>query len=167
MDKPLTDKMYKLEKIPGKGGWTYAALDEIAPDKNAPFGWRRVKGTIDDYEISAYNLMPMGNGRLFLPVKAEIRKKIGKQEGDTVHIVLYRDDQPTEIPEELIWCMEEEPGTLEMFNHCTDSEKRYFTDWIYAAKNEDTKAGRILKMLDLLKKGRTLYDQPIRIKNKR
>ncbi len=37
-----------LEKIPGKGGWTYAPLPEIPP---------------------------MGNGQHFLPVKAAIRKK--------------------------------------------------------------------------------------------
>jgi hypothetical protein len=41
-----------------------------------------VRGTIDDFEIRKYHLMPMGNGKFFLPVKAEIRKKIKKEAGD-------------------------------------------------------------------------------------
>ncbi|MEY3398621.1 MAG: hypothetical protein RL220_1215, partial [Bacteroidota bacterium] len=78
----LVDKAYRLEKFPGKGGWTYARIPEILQDKHSPFGWVRVKGSIDDVEFSSYHLMPMGNGQLFLPVKADIRKKIGKKEGD-------------------------------------------------------------------------------------
>lgn len=40
----------------------------------------------------------MGNGKLFLPVKAEIRKKIKKAEGDKVHVILYPDNEPLEVP---------------------------------------------------------------------
>ena len=35
------------------------------PRQNTPFGWVKVHGTIDRYEIKNYNLQPMGNGRLF------------------------------------------------------------------------------------------------------
>ncbi len=73
--KPLVDKEYLLQKYPGKGGWTYAAIPEVLQDKHAWFGWVRVKGFIDHHELKNYRLMPMGNGSLFLPVKAEIRKK--------------------------------------------------------------------------------------------
>lgn len=31
--------------------------------------------------------MPMGDGKLLLPVKAEIRKQIKRQDGDFVHII--------------------------------------------------------------------------------
>lgn len=47
-----------------------------------------VKGIIDNVESKNYKLMPTGNGRLFLQVKTEIRKKIGKKEGDWVAVVL-------------------------------------------------------------------------------
>ncbi|NBA89187.1 DUF1905 domain-containing protein [Emticicia sp. CRIBPO] len=161
MEKALVDQTYQLKKFPGKGGWTYAVIDEINADKTAPFGWRRVRGTIDGFEIKAYHLMPIGDGRLFLPVKAEIRKKIKKEEGDHVHVILYRDNLPTEVPEELLFCLEEEPEALKNFERCTDSERKAFVDWIYSAKKEETKAERILKMLDQLKKGKTLYDQKI------
>src|SRR5688572_5246826 len=112
MAKPLVNKKYKLEKFQGKGGWTYARIPEILKDKNAHFGWVKVKGTIDGYEIKKYHLMPMGNGQLFLPVKAEIRKQIKKSEGDFVHVVLYSDNEPLEIPKEMILCLKDEPAAF-------------------------------------------------------
>ncbi len=154
--KPLTNKVYLLEKFPSKGGWTYAELPEIKPDKNTSFGMVKVKGTIDDYEIKNYNLMPMGNGKLFLPVKAEIRKKIKKQAGDYVHVILYLDDTPVELPEELKLCLQNEPNAYETFCSYTDGEQKAFIDWIYAAKKEETKVERIVKMLKKLEKGEHL-----------
>ena len=85
MEKPIVNKRVKLEKFEGKGGWTYARLPEVKPGKSW-FNWVKVKGCIDDYEIKAYNLMPIGNGQLFLPVKKEIRKKIKKEAGDEVSV---------------------------------------------------------------------------------
>lgn len=150
MERLLVDNTYILEKFPGKGGWTYAALPEIPPDKRAHFGWVRVKGRIDDFEIKSYHLMPMGNGQLFLPVKAEIRKKIGKQEGDTVHVILYTDSAPTETPEELMECLREDPAVFKAFMDQTDGEKKSMIEWIYAAKQEDTKIERIAKAMNKL-----------------
>ncbi len=151
--KPLVDKKFLLEKFPGKGGWTYAIIPEIAMDKNAPFGWVRVKGFVDSFEISKYHLMPIGNGRLFLPVKGEIRKKIKKQEGDWVHIVLYADFDPIVIPDELLLCMQDEPESLRFFNTLTDGQQQAYIKWMEDAKTMDTKVNRIAKIVDNLLKG--------------
>src|SRR6218665_4045920 len=97
IDIPLINDEYLLKKFGGKGGWTYVEIPEIPHDKRLPFGWVRVRGTIDSFEIKAYNLMPMRNGKLFMAVKLEIRKQIKKQAGDKVHIILYADDLPIEI----------------------------------------------------------------------
>ncbi len=109
MQTPLVNKEYVLERFAAKGGWTYARIPEILPDKHAHFGWVRVRGTIDSVEIFKYHLMPMGNGCLFLPVKAAIRKTIGKKAGDKVHVVLYNDDLPVSLPAELEACLRDEP----------------------------------------------------------
>lgn len=122
-DQPLLNKSCLLQKFPGKGGWIYAALPELLQNKNNPFGWVRVKGTIDGYPIQRYHLMPMGNGLLFLPVKAEIRKKIKKQTGDKVHVILFADNDPLEIPEELLVCLQDEPAAYSFFQSFTESEQ--------------------------------------------
>ena len=64
MEVPLVDKDYLLERTPGNGGWTYAPIPEVPQDKKAPFGWVKVKGSIDGVEIKKHHLMPMGNGEL-------------------------------------------------------------------------------------------------------
>lgn len=154
---PLIDNTYVLERIPGKGGWTYARIPEVLKDGKKAFGLVKVKGSIDGYAFKQYHLMPMGNGCLFLPVKAEIRKKIKKQQGDKVHIVLYADNDPLEIPEELLDCLSDEPAALTFFNTLNDSEKKYYIQWIYAAKREETRVERIAKSIVRLQKGEKFY----------
>ncbi|WP_224996670.1 YdeI/OmpD-associated family protein [Cesiribacter sp. SM1] len=159
MDAPLVNKEYLLEKFPGKGGWTYAAIPEVPQDKKAPFGWVKVRGTIDGYEIKHYHLMPMGNNCLFLPVKAVIRKKIGKKEGDWVKVVLYADNTPLEVPQELQLCLLDEPQAHQAFMSYTEGEQKAFIDWIYSAKTEDTRVARIAGTIEKLLKKQKFSDR--------
>jgi hypothetical protein len=156
---PLVDKEYLLEKFQGKGGWTFARIPEIAQNKNTPFGWVRVRGKIDNFEIKNYNLQPMGNGNLFLPVKAEIRKKLNKKEGNYVHIILFADNFPTEIPEELKLCLMDEPNAYEAFLNYTNGEQKIFIEWIYSAKTDTTKVERIAKTIEKIIVGNILTDK--------
>ena len=158
MEKPLIDKSYKLEKFPGKGGWTYARITEIAKDTQKPFGWVKVKGTIDGYSISKYHLMPMGNGLLFLPVKAEIRKKIKKHAGDEVHVILYADNDAWIVPDEWIECLQDEPMAHSFFTKLSESEQKYYVHWIYGAKKEETKVNRMAKAINMLAEGKRFYN---------
>ncbi len=87
--------------------------------------------------------MPFGDGTLMLCVKAEIRKKIKKQAGDLVHIVLYSDNEPLEIPQELSMCLEDDPEALTFLHSLTESEQQNYVNWIYSAKTDQTKVERI------------------------
>lgn len=148
--KPLVDKKYRLEKFPGKGGWTFVKIPGINQNRKNPFGWVKVKGSIDGYEISKYHLMPMGNGLLFLPVRSEIRKRIKKEEGDEVRVILFPDNEPLEAPEEMLLCLKEEPKALSFFNSLSESEKNFYIKWIYSAKKEETKIDRLAKAVNRL-----------------
>ena len=158
-EKPLVNKKYLLEKYPGKGGWTFTVIPEIPPDKKSPFGWVKVKGSIDGFEINKYHLMPTGKGQLFLFVKSEIRKKIKKQAGDYVHVILYLDNEPLEVPEELLSCLQDDTAALEFFNSLDENEKHSYVKWIYSAKTEQTKADRIAKTLTGLSERRKFADR--------
>ena len=162
MDKPLVNKKYKLHKYPGKGGWIYAVIEEIAPDKKAKFGWVQVSGSIDGFELKRYKLMPMGNGKLFLPVRAEIRKAISKTEGDMIHVILYADNSAIEIPEDFLQCLEDEPAAKKFFFTLTESEQRFYIKWIYEAKQEATKTKRIVEAIERLMKRETFFAKRLR-----
>jgi hypothetical protein len=76
----------KLQKSPAKGGWTYVIMAGSAKFFGTK-GLVKVRGTIDGYPFRS-SFMAIGNGTHKLPVKADIREKIGKEVGDRVTITL-------------------------------------------------------------------------------
>lgn len=149
-EKPLVNGDYLLQKFPGKGGWTYAQLPEVLPDKNAHFGWVKVRGTIDSYEFRNFHLMPMGNGMLFFSVNATIRKAICKAEGDTVHIMLYREDPPSGMDDDFEICLADEPSAREYFFSLPETEQKKYREWILTSRTESEKTDRIAETINRL-----------------
>lgn len=136
MQNIIINDEFQMEKYPGKGGWTYVIIPgfEVIQKKN--FGMVKVKGTVDGYSFKAYNLFPTKDGNFFFPIKSEIRKKIFKQEGDWVKVILEEDLDPLIIPDEFLLCLEDEPSAKQTFNSFKESEQKLWIDWVFSAKEK-------------------------------
>lgn len=160
MSKPLVNQLLLIKKKPEKGGWFYVSIPGIDPKHKNKLGLIRIKGFVETYEFKQFNLLPMTNGHMMLPLKAPVRKAIGKKEGDTVQVRLYLDKSLVEIPEEILDSLLDSPKAHEFFMSLSDSNKKYYIDWIADAKKIDTKVSRLLKMISLLEKRKKFWDWP-------
>jgi hypothetical protein len=74
----------RLQKGENPGAWTCVVMDDVAE----LFGTRglvKIRGVINGQPFDGA-LMAQGDGTHRLPVRAKLRKAIGKEAGDTVHV---------------------------------------------------------------------------------
>ena len=147
MPAPLLRATRRIERFPGEGGWHFVPLPEIAPPTSAAFGMRTVRGSIDGVALARRKLMPRGDGTLFLPLPAVLRKRLRKAAGDTVDLELYDDrygeEFVTAVRESLA---AESAGLLECFDKLSPKQRDALLDWAYRPASEEEQVRRVLGM---------------------
>lgn len=146
----FSTRLEKFGQMGEKTGWTYVPITaEMA--NTIKKGCRksfRVKGRIDQTEISGVALMPMGDGEFILTINASLRRQLKKTKGDLVELFLQEDKSEKPLSAELIECLADEPDAFGYFQSIPASHRRYFSNWVESAKTNQTKSRRIAAALD-------------------
>lgn len=146
----FTARLDKFGKNGEKSGWTFIQIPAKLAGKLKP-GCKvsfRVKGSFDDYTFEKVAMLPMGEGDFIIPLKAPVRKQLGKHEGHTVKVVLELDDRAPTLSPDLMRCLKDDPQCLAVFKALPKSHQNYYSNWIESAKTIQTKTKRILMAME-------------------
>ncbi|HMG87489.1 MAG TPA: YdeI/OmpD-associated family protein [Terracidiphilus sp.] len=148
-------KEYKFKaKIQDAGG--NGAYVLFPYDTKAEFGTSaqiRVVASFDGVPYTG-SLVKYGFPQHMLPILKDVRAQIGKGPGDTVEVVIQRDEsvRTVEVPPEFAKLMKKE-GVLEAFEKLSFTHRKEYCRWITEAKKEETRQARLAKAAAMLKAG--------------
>jgi hypothetical protein len=149
----FTTIMLQFAEQGEKTGWTYIEIpadlaQQLKPNNKKSF---RVRGVLDALPVRGMALMPMGEGNFIMALKADVRKRLHKNAGATLHVKLEEDvDFKIEVPDDLQECFDFEPEAFEFFNSLPKSHREYFIKWIDEAKTNETRAKRIVNTINAM-----------------
>lgn len=155
----------KLEKM---GSWVVVKVPFDVKKTYGSAGYVRVKVTIEHLSLKT-SLMPMGEGVHCFPVKADMRKEMGKNSGDTVNVVLEKDPEERiiEMPVELKGALKASKEAKKLFDSYTPAVRREYCKYIAEGKKKETREKRavdvVLKLEKLFLEGNF---SPARMKKK-
>ncbi|MBL8051399.1 MAG: DUF1905 domain-containing protein [Anaerolineales bacterium] len=137
----------------GGGG----AFVEVPFDVEKAFEAKRpkIKANIEGVPYRGI-LTRMGTDFHMLIILKDIREKIGKTFGDKIKITVELDTEPRvlELPKELIKELKKDKEAKTFFDRLSYTHQREYVLWINEAKKEETRQNRILKAIEMLKKGK-------------
>ncbi|HYR90098.1 MAG TPA: YdeI/OmpD-associated family protein [Terriglobia bacterium] len=141
----------KIEAADGGGAYVLFPYDV-----EKEFGTRGkvpVKATFNDVPYTG-SLIKYGYPLHMLGVPKAIREQVGKGPGDTIEVVLWKDEEERtlEMPAEFEKLIKKE-GLLPFFEKLSYTHRKEYCRWITEARKEETRSRRLEKAVEMLKKG--------------
>jgi len=136
----------------GGGG----AFVEVPFDVEKAFGSKRpkVKAMIEGVPYRGL-LTRMGGLNHMLIILKGIREKIGKTFGDEIQVSVELDteERVIEIPKDLMKELKKDKEAKTFFDKLSYTHKKEYVKWIEEAKKKETRQRRVVKTIEMLKKG--------------
>src|ERR1044072_6314550 len=151
----MTKKHTFTATIQNAGGG--GAFVEVPFDVEKVFGSKRpkVKAMIEGIPYRG-TLMRMGSECHILGVLKDIREQIGRSFGDEVTVTVEPDTEPRviEIPQGLMKELKKDKEAKAFFDKLSYTHQKEYVRWVEEAKREETRQNRIVKTIEMLKKGK-------------
>ena len=150
-------KRYKFKaRIERPVGATGGACVFFPYDVQKEFGTKGrvpVKVTFNGVPYTG-SMIKYGMPQHMLPVLKGIREQIGKGPGDTIEVVVWKDEEErvVAIPAPFKALLKKE-GLLAGFEKLSFTHRKEYVRWIEEAKKEETRQNRTAKAVAMLKKG--------------
>jgi hypothetical protein len=135
------------------GGGAYVLFPHDTVKEFGTKGRVSVKATFDGVLYSG-SLMKYGHPLHTLGILKAIREQTGKGPGDTVEVVVWKDEEvrTVEVPAEFKKLLANEK-LLPVFEKLSYTHRKEYCRWITDAKKEETRLLRQEKAIAMLKKG--------------
>jgi hypothetical protein len=148
-------KKYKFKaKIEaGKGGGAFVFFPYDTGKEFGTKGKVPVKATFNGVPYRG-SLIKYGNPLSILGVLKAIREQTGKGPGDTIEVVVWKEEEAriVEVPTQFEDLMKKE-GLLPVFKKLSYTHRKEYCRWITEAKKQETRLKRLEKAIEMLKKG--------------
>ncbi len=148
MEYLVKDEKLEIRYEAGKGAWTYHILIPNTKHIVGKWGFLKVSGFIDGYELVAKNLFTIKGQDKMLSINETIRKSINKSGGDTVNVTLYLLNTRAFITQNQIIETFKDAGVLAQFEQLSEDEKNKILTHIVSQKNEEKQISIIVKQID-------------------
>jgi hypothetical protein len=139
--------------MPGQGSWCFLTVKDSA-EIFATRARVPVRGTINGFEFVS-SLLPDGKGNHALMVNKHMQQGGGFKPGESVRLTLAVDTAPrvVELPALVRKALGAEKEAKAFFDNLAPSHKKRYVEWVMEAKQPETRARRVTKMMTMLAAG--------------
>jgi len=151
--KAMKKYKFKAKIEAGDGGGAYVLFPYDTGKEFATHGKVPVRATFDRVPYTG-SLIKYGHPLHMLGVPKAIREQIGKGPGDTLEVVVWKDEEvrTVEVPAQFENLMKNE-GLLPVFKRLSYTHRKEYCNWISEAKKQETRLKRLEKAIAMLKNG--------------
>ncbi len=144
---------FSAEIQAGDGGGAFVFFPYDVEKEFGTEGRVAVRATFDGVPYTG-SLMKYEHPQHMLGILKTIREQIGKGLGDSIEVVVWKDEavRTVAIPARFEELMRKD-GLLSFFEQLSYTHRKEYCRWITAAKKEETRLKRLEKAIEMLKKG--------------
>lgn len=154
---------FKATLLSNDSRYPNATIIYTTPNVTEQLGTRArisIKGKINQTTFTG-SLFPTGQGTHYMVINKKLREAAGLKSGDTVLLAIEVDTAPRRpvVPADLEKALANFPQAKRRFEILSPSHQKEYATYVDEAKKEETKKRRIAKVIDMLSRSESEYNE--------